>query len=122
MWWLGAAGQMPVWAYLLAVYLGQASLRIRIFAEHQAHAHTGGRTVIIEDRGPLALLFLNNNFHAVHHMAPDVPWYALPRLYGVDKERFLARNLGYRFPSYGAVLGRYLLRRKEPVGHPFYDK
>ena len=119
--WLIWVAQMPVWGYLLAVYIGQALLRLRIFAEHQAHEHSGGRTVIIEDRGPLALLFLNNNFHAVHHMNPDVPWYALPGLYAQDRQRYLTRNLGYRFPSYRAVLGRYLLRHKEPVRHPFYD-
>ena len=34
--------------------------------------------MIIEDRGPLSLLFLNNNYHVIHHIHPRVPWYKLP--------------------------------------------
>ena len=75
--WLEWVG-MPVWAYLLAVYLGTALLKIRTFLEHRAHEAFRARTVIIEDRGPLSYLFLNNNFHVVHHMHPAVPWYELP--------------------------------------------
>ena len=59
--WLATAGTMPAWAYLLACWLALALLRIRTFLEHQAHERAAARSVIIEDRGPLALLFLNNN-------------------------------------------------------------
>ena len=61
---------MPVWAYLLAAYLGWSLLKIRTYLEHRAHEAARARTVVIESRGPLALLFLNNNFHVVHHMHP----------------------------------------------------
>lgn len=111
---------MPIWAYVLACYLGLSILRIRVYLEHQAHEHTGGRTVIIEDRGPLAFLFLNNNFHAVHHMKPGTPWYELPGLYFANRENFLERNLGYSYPSYRSVMGKYMFRAKEPVAHPHY--
>jgi fatty acid desaturase len=82
--WLGP-GAMPVWAYLLAAYLGGALLKIRTYLEHRAHEAFRARTVIIEDRGPLALLFLNNNLHVVHHMHPAVPWYDLPALYAAAR-------------------------------------
>ncbi len=118
--WLSAVGSMPFWGYALAVYLGMAVLRIRIFLEHQAHEHAGGRTVIIEDRGILAFLFLNNNFHAVHHIKPDTPWYGLPALYFENRENFLERNLGYSYPSYKNMMAQYLFRMKEPVAHPHY--
>ena len=55
----------------------------------------GGRTARIEDRGPLAFLFLNNNLHAVHHMHPTAQWYRLPALYRADRARYLACNEGY---------------------------
>ena len=45
---------MPLWAYALSIYLGLAVLKIRTFLEHQAHERASARTVIIEDRGPLA--------------------------------------------------------------------
>ena len=61
---------MPLWAYITSAYLGLSLLKIRTFLEHRAHDRSSGRTVVIEDRGPLALLFLNNNYHVVHHMHP----------------------------------------------------
>lgn len=113
-----AAVPMPLWAYLLAAYLGLSLLKIRTFLEHQAHERARGRTVIIEDRGPLALLFLNNNLHVVHHMHPRVPWYRLPELYRANRARYLSVNEGYRYGSYLEIFGRYLFSAKDPVPHP----
>lgn len=109
---------MPIWAYLIAAYLGMGLLRIRTFLEHRAHEAARARTVIIEDRGPLAWLFLNNNYHVVHHMHPNVPWYLLPGLYRADRARYLTVNEGYVYRSYGEVFARYLFARKDPVAHP----
>lgn len=69
-WWLAATGTMPFWAYALAAYFGLSILKIRTFLEHRAYEQTNGRSVIIEDRGILSFLFLNNNLHAVHHTLP----------------------------------------------------
>lgn len=113
-----ALSPMPLWAYLVAAYLGMGLLRIRTFLEHRAHEAVRARTVIIEDKGPLAWLFLNNNYHVVHHMHPNVPWYLLPSLYRADRARYLAVNEGYVYRSYGEVFARYLFARKDPVAHP----
>jgi fatty acid desaturase len=118
--WLAAFGALPAWAYLLAVYGGLSLLKIRTFLEHQAHERASGRTVIIEDRGPLAFLFLNNNLHVVHHMHPRAPWYRLPGLYRANRARYQARNGGYVFRSYAQVFARHLWRGKDPVAHPLY--
>ncbi|NUB46299.1 fatty acid desaturase [Fertoebacter nigrum] len=115
--WLAQAS-MPVWAYLLAAWVGHGLLKIRTFLEHRAHASHRARTVIIEDRGPLALLFLNNNFHAVHHMHPSVPWYRLPALYAARREHYQRRNEGYVYRSYAQIFAAYLWRAKDPVPHP----
>lgn len=115
--WLTFAA-MPWWAYLCAAYLGHALLKIRTFLEHRAHEAARARTVVVEDRGPLALLFLNNNLHVVHHMHPAVPWYRLPALYGANRDHYLRRNDGYRYRSYAEVFARYFLRAKDPVPHP----
>jgi fatty acid desaturase len=116
--WLGWAGALPVWAYGLAVYLSMSVLKIRTFLEHRAHEKARARTVVIEDRGPLAFLFLNNNFHVVHHMHPGVPWYELPRLFAARRTHYLRRNDGYRYAGYGEVLRRYFTVAKDPVPHP----
>ena len=113
---------MPLWAYLAAAYGGLSLQRIRSFLEHQAHDRASGRTAIVEDRGPLALLFLNNNLHVVHHMHPAVPWYRLPALYRSRRERYVARNGGYVLAGYGEVFRRYLWRAKDPVPHPIWRR
>lgn len=118
--WMAALGQMPWWAWLGCVYAALAILKIRTFLEHRAHEDARGRTVVIEDRGPLAWLFLNNNLHAVHHMHAAVPWYRLPRLYFGNRDRYLTRNGGYRYSSYRQVFARHLLRPKDPVPHPLW--
>ncbi len=117
--WLWASS-MPFWAYLLAVWVGHGLLKIRTFLEHRAHEAARARTVIIEDRGLFSLLFLNNNFHAVHHCQPGVAWYRLPGVYLRDKARFLARNEGYAYRSYAQVFRLYALRAKDPVPHPLW--
>ena len=116
--WLGRWGTMPVWAYVLAVYLGFSLLKIRTFLEHRAHEACRARTVVVEDRGPLTLLFLNNNYHVVHHMHPAVPWYRLPALYAARRAHFLRRNDAYVYANYLEIFHRYLLRAKDPVPHP----
>ncbi len=113
---------MPIWAYLIAAYGAMSLLKIRTFLEHRAHERSSGRTVVIEDRGPLALLFLNNNYHVVHHMHPQIAWYRLPRLYAQNRAHYLARNDGYVYRSYGQVFRQYLLRAKDSVAHPLWPR
>lgn len=116
--WLAGVGQMPLWAWPISCYLGLSLLKIRTFLEHQAHERAGARTAIIEDRGPLALLFLHNNLHVVHHMHPRLPWYRLPAAYAAQRARYVARNGGYVYRSYAEVFRRHLWRAKDPVPHP----
>ena len=120
--WLLAFSAMPVWVFVVAAYLGYGVLKIRTFLEHRAHERASGRTVVVEDRGLLALLFLNNNFHVVHHMHPFAPWYDLPGLYARNRERYLTRNGGYRYASYGEVFALYFLKAKDPVPHPLWPQ
>lgn len=119
---LVVASPTPLWVYLVACYGALSVLKIRTFLEHQAHVRARGRTVIVEDRGPLAFLFLNNNFHVVHHMHPRVPWYLLPKIYAANREKYLRCNDGYRYANYAQIFRQHLLRAKDPVAHPLFDK
>lgn len=119
--WIVSLSSVPMWAYLAACYAAQSVLKIRTFLEHQAHARASGRSVVVEDRGVLAFLFLNNNFHVVHHMHPTVSWYRLPALYRAHRSRYLRRNDGYVYRSYGQVFRQFLVRRKDPVAHPLWQ-
>ncbi|MGI9401234.1 MAG: fatty acid desaturase [Rhizobiaceae bacterium] len=115
---LAVYSNVPLWQFVVAAYFGISILQIRTFPEHQASDHTGERTVIIEDKGPLAFLFLYNNLHIVHHTRPGLAWYRLPGFYRRHRARFIRRNNGYVFSSYWQVLRHYFLNPKEPVPHP----
>lgn len=112
----------PWWVYLVAAYGGMAIIHVRTFVEHRAHEDDAARTVAIEDRGPLAFLFLNNNLHAAHHLRPGLAWYALPAFYARHRTRLLHRNGGYWFRSYAEVFRRHAFRPKEPVAHPLMER
>ena len=114
LWWTGFA---PL-AYAAAAYGAFSILMIRTYLEHQAADETEARTVIVERGGPFALLFLNNNLHAVHHERPSVPWYRIPAIYRAERQRYLARSGDYRYPSYWDVIRRYFFVPKEPVLWP----
>jgi fatty acid desaturase len=118
--WLALMDAMPLWAYLLAAYLGWSLLKIRTYLEHRAHEVARARTVVVESQGPLSLLFLNNNFHVVHHMHPATPWYRLPALYFGNRDHYLRRNDGYVYRSYVEIFRHYLFRAKDPVPHPIF--
>ncbi|MCG6857946.1 MAG: fatty acid desaturase [Salaquimonas sp.] len=110
---------VPVWQFAVAAYCGVSILLIRTFLEHQAAEDKGERTVIIEDNGPLAFLFLFNNLHVVHHTRPGLAWYRIPGFYRRHRASFIRRNNGYVYRSYAEIFRRYFFRAKEPVAHPF---
>lgn len=116
---LWAGSDVPAWQFAAATYCGFSLLLIRTFAEHQAARSEGARTVVIEDRGPLAWLFLFNNLHVAHHLRPSLAWYRLPAFYRRHRKALLLRNEGYVYRSYGSVFRRYFLKAKERVPHPF---
>ena len=97
-------------------------LMIRSFAEHRASEAKEHRTAIIPDRGLFALLFLNNNLHAVHHAHPTVAWYRLPRLFNEQRTHFETANGGYGYRSYLALIARHLLRPVNSVAHPIWHR
>ena len=111
---------MPIWIYLMCCYFAMSVLKIRTFLEHRAHQYSTARTVIIDDKGPLAFLFLNNNLHAVHHLHPQVAWYNLPRLYRDNTDSYDRFNEDYNYRSYAQVIARYFVKAKDPVPHPLW--
>lgn len=118
--WLVKVATMPIWAYVIAAYFGYGILKIRTFLEHRAHDTFRARTVIVEDKGPLAFLFLNNNLHVVHHCHPNVAWYELPALYAKNSGHYQRRNESYVYSSYAEIFRRYFVKAKDPVPHPIW--
>jgi fatty acid desaturase len=110
--------QFPLWLYAIACYFSISLTSVRIFAEHQA-AHTPTeRTLIVESRGFLSYLFLDNNLHSVHHKYPGLPWYRLRGVYLQEREKILQENGAYVFKNYFELFKRYGWKPKEQVAHP----
>lgn len=117
--WVLGVCDIPLGGYLLFfVYPGIALTLMRSFLEHQARGPRGERTVVIEAEAPIALMFLNNNLHALHHAEPGRPWFQLPARYRTQKEKLLAENGGYFYAGYRAIIAKHLFRGKEPVAYP----
>lgn len=117
-WLIGTYGSLHPAGYIIAAYFSMGLLMVRSFIEHQAVEKANQRSVIIETRGPLSLLFLNNNFHSVHHAYPSLAWYRIPAFFRENRARFLRMNGGYRYQSYWEVFRRFGFRPKEPVAWP----
>lgn len=117
-----AMSPISIWLYLFTAYIGLSILKLRTFLEHQASERCSGRTAIVESAGIFGFLFLNNNLHVVHHKHPHIAWYKLPKLYRDNRDRYLARNGGYFYPSYSAIFKRYAFRAKDTVAHPLWQK
>lgn len=110
---------IPLVDYLaFFAYPGISLTLLRSFLEHQARPQVGARSVLVEAGWPLALMFLNNNLHALHHAEPGLAWYRLPARYQVRREELLAHNGGYRYGGYLEIAARHLLRPKENPRHP----
>lgn len=111
--WLDRVDLSP-WRYIaLFVLPGLALTLLRGFAEHRAASPGPSRAATVESRGPLALLFLNNNLHAAHHERPEIAWYALP---AVERQRATAAEPRYR--GYREVFRRFLFVPHDHVRHP----
>ena len=104
--------------YLLSAYIGMSLIMVRSFIEHRAAEEQSERTAIVDAHWFWRLLFLNNNYHLLHHEHPALPWYLLPKRRRKDGADAALRNGGYVIPGYGHVAMRWLFRRREPYVHP----
>jgi len=115
--WVSAICGMPLVDYVLFVaYPGIALTLLRSFAEHRADPDPVRRTAIVEAAPPLALMFLNNNLHVVHHAHPGAAWYRLPELYRHQRGTYTAAGAPYC--GYRDVISQHFLRPRQPVVHP----
>lgn len=117
LWALGVSG-LSFWEYALYfVYPGLSLTLLRSFAEHRATTVVSERTATLEAEWPLALLFLNNNLHSVHHAQPGLPWYRIPAAWRATRPD-QAEGAGEHFAGYRALVRRYLFSAKEHPLHP----
>ena len=114
---------MPWWQYLLLFAApGFCFGWVRPFIEHRYGERPEARTAIIESNLFWSLLFLNNNYHAIHHRHPRIAWWRIPAYWRRHRERVLRDNGGFHFPGYAAVARQWLLHPVfKPVHPPSLD-
>ncbi|WP_250500594.1 fatty acid desaturase [Caballeronia sp. GAWG1-5s-s] len=118
-WWLDTRCGVPWRAFAGVGYAALALASVRSFHEHRAAGAERERTVINEAAWPWRLLFLNNNFHAVHHDLPGVPWFALAAIYRERRDAYRASNGGFVAEGYGEWFRQYAFARAVAPVHPF---
>ena len=91
---------------------------MRSYYEHRAADDCKHRIAINEAAWPMRLLYLNNNYHLVHHDLPGLPWYLLARVYWADRDAYLARCGGFRIAGYTELVRRFGLTPVDAPVHP----
>lgn len=110
-----------VFYYLIVVTWPMLAMtRVRSFFEHRAAADPEARTVINEAGMFWRLLFLNLNYHSVHHDLPGIPWYGLPAVYRANKQEYLERNQGFLVNGYGELMREHLLKPIKVEINPYF--
>ncbi|OON42115.1 fatty acid desaturase [Izhakiella australiensis] len=108
----------PGYFLLFISYPALSLTKVRSFLEHRAADDPLARSVINEAALPWRVLFLNLNYHSVHHDLPGVPWYGLGKIYLRYQETYQQRNHGFVVRGYGEWLRRFLLTAVEVNEHP----
>jgi hypothetical protein len=117
--WLLLVGFYLAWAVI--VFYGQAFgevFTIVLFIPLVVLWLSIQHVLINESSGLLSWLFLNLNFHLVHHDLPGLPWFYLPRVYRARREQWIARNNGYVIHGYFQLLQRHLVSPVDCPRHP----
>ncbi|WDD91765.1 fatty acid desaturase [Burkholderia sp. FERM BP-3421] len=111
---------IPWWYYLLAVTWPALSLAaIRSLYEHRAAPHSKARIAINEAGFVMRLLFLNNNYHLVHHDLPRLPWFHLPAAYRMRRDAYAVKCGGFVIRGgYAELLRRHAWRPTDALVHP----
>jgi fatty acid desaturase len=121
LWFIARFSVLPVWYYLLLISVPALSIAmIRSYHEHRPHAQPEQRTVLNEAAWPWRWLFLNLNFHLVHHDLPKLAWYDLPKVYRTHREQWIARSGGFLVQGYGEFWRRNGFKPIDSPQHPFH--
>lgn len=101
--------EIPLIEYILSgVYPSISLSMLRSYAEHRYSKKVSQRTGVIETNLFFRLLFLNNNYHWIHHQCPNMPWYQIERVYEENKAKVLESNGNYLLKGYRVLFALYL--------------
>ena len=119
LWWVTAVCGMPLWVYLFAAFIGLSLTLHRSFNEHRPARGRDARSVTVEASPFWRLLYLGNNFHALHHRRPDMAWFRLPETHRQERGLRPEPANGFAYRGYADIFGRYVFRPRDMPAHPF---
>ena len=120
--WVQRYAGVPWWYYLAAITWPALGLAmVRSLYEHRAATHPKARIAINEAGLVMRLLYLNNNYHLVHHDLPGLPWFHLPRAYRMRRDDYRRKCGGFVIGGYASLFRRYAWRATDAPAHPFCD-
>jgi fatty acid desaturase len=117
--WVVAVCGIPFWFYAFGIaYPGLSLVLLSYYFEHRPAVEPGHRTAVIQSHPLMRLLYLNNNYHAVHHAKPSLAWYRIPAAYRAARDTVHAGNGGFVMPGYATIAAHYLFVPKDSPVYP----
>jgi fatty acid desaturase len=116
LWTLEHYTALSAWHYCFVMaYPAMGLAMLRSLYEHRPGVLPAHRTVINEAAAPWRLLYLNNNYHVVHHAYQQLPWYKIPAVYAAQRATFQAANNHFVLPGYWYLIRHFAWK---PVDNP----
>ncbi|CNF86538.1 TPA: fatty acid desaturase [Yersinia enterocolitica] len=118
--WMASYGISPLYYLLVVSYPALSLTKVRSFFEHRAVKNSAARSTLNEAAWHWRLLFLNLNYHLVHHDLPSLPWYGLRQIYLENRIEYQHRSEQFIVRGYAQWLEDYAVTALEIQVHPFY--
>lgn len=119
LYWMAQRGLSPAFFILAVSYPALSLTKVRSFFEHRAEQAPEARSTLNEAGLVWRILFLNLNYHLVHHDLPGVPWFALRQVYAADREAYIARSEGFVVKGYRQWFRDHSRSPVAVESHPF---
>lgn len=119
--WMVGYGISAIFYILVISYPALSLTKIRSFFEHRAAENSAARSTLNEAAWPWRLLFLNLNYHLVHHDLPALPWYGLRQIYLENRVQYQHRSEQFVVNGYTEWFEAFVFTALEIETHPFYD-
>ena len=112
---VGLLFEVNIFIYNICAYFAQSVILLRSYYEHRVASEPNHRSIIMKASLPMRMVFLNNNYHAIHHEHPGMSWYHLDKEYNSKGDYYEKKNGGFVEQGYLKWLVKYAFK---PVAHP----